>query len=185
MATIIFILILLSGYHFIYESILIPSTRLNIRYQLFKLRDELRRLKIEKDKEISDEVFHYLNDSINASIKLLPYVSLSLILAAKKRIENDEKAREEIERKIQLVANCSVPEIKSISASTVKHATHAFICNTGSWVIYLLPIFLVIYLLRQINLVSFNVKKRIQEISYTSKPEQQFSDYIINDFAVM
>jgi len=46
----------LAVYHFVYEGILAPSFRLKLRFELFELRDELRKLKISHAEDLRDEI---------------------------------------------------------------------------------------------------------------------------------
>ncbi|MGH8330614.1 MAG: hypothetical protein ACRER3_22985, partial [Pseudomonas fluorescens] len=51
--------------HFVFESILAPSFRLKLRFEIFALRDELRLLKIECESSLHDKHFEYLQSSLN------------------------------------------------------------------------------------------------------------------------
>ena len=50
MITLFYILIILAVWHFVYEAILLPSIRWNLRNELFALRDRLRNVVIENQK---------------------------------------------------------------------------------------------------------------------------------------
>lgn len=176
MAILIFSIIILSFYHFIYEVIVLPTLRLEIRYKLFNLRDRLRTLKIKNKDNIPSVVFDHLNQSINSSINHLPYFKVSLLIEAKREFEINKSLQEKVEKRVRLVDSCQVEEIQKISQDTIKYSMNAFIVNTGSWVIYLLPFFIIIYILIQINIVAFGLGKQIQKISYT--PDYEFEKLI-------
>jgi hypothetical protein len=71
MTILLSVMMLLTLAHFIYESIVAPSLRLKIRYDLFALRDELRFLKIKRGSSLDDKHYVYLQDSINTMISHL------------------------------------------------------------------------------------------------------------------
>jgi hypothetical protein len=56
MTTAIIIFLALTVFHFVYESILAPSFRLSLRFRLFVLGDEVRKLKIECAESLNDEL---------------------------------------------------------------------------------------------------------------------------------
>lgn len=74
MATALFILFIFAIYHFVYESIIAPNVRLELRFELFKLRDELRNIKLNRELSKEDnEVFSILDETICVAINRLPF----------------------------------------------------------------------------------------------------------------
>ena len=66
--------------HFIYESIILPSIRLSLRFKLFALRDQLRRMVMQGT--ASDEVFRIQQSSINNAINMLSWADQAMISRA-------------------------------------------------------------------------------------------------------
>lgn len=133
------LIIVIAVYHLIYEGILLPSIRLNMRFKFFRLRDRLRALKLEHTNGLDDEIFMYMQDSINASIKLLPQVTFSSIHTAGKKLQHDEKLREWIRKKEELIDNCHVQEVQAIRSENIRLLAGAVIANSGGWFIYIVP----------------------------------------------
>jgi hypothetical protein len=182
MATILFILFLLSVYHFIYDSILLPSLRLDLRYRLFVNRDKLVKLKILHNDKISDDIFNSLYSSINGALNRLPYLSVSLYLDAKKEFESNEQLRNKVEKRIQLINSCPIEEIRKISNATSNITFFAFALNTGSWILYLLPILILVYVVKQIFKLAFGLKRLAQELTFT--PDYEFDKLVPNGIVV-
>ena len=103
-------LMLLAVLHFIHESILAPSFRLQLRYQLFELRDRLRALKISHPREFDDKHFHYLQDSLNAligSLSRLDVVTVAGVIAA---IEREPHLKERVTARARTMDDCALQE---------------------------------------------------------------------------
>lgn len=130
--------------HFVYEGIIAPSIRLELRYEAFKMRDKLRKLKIEHGDQVSDEIFQILQRSLNNEIALLHRANISNFYYASKELGNSKKAQEEIERIERLVSECPIEEVQEIRNSGVTNIAAAFVVNAGGWLIYIIPIALIV-----------------------------------------
>jgi hypothetical protein len=133
-------LVVLTLIHFIYEGILAPSFRANLRLNLFTLRDRLRKLKMEKRHEISDEVFRDLQGSLNFAATRLNQVDLRLLKNARDAFERDKKLRERVERRIAIFEACPIAEVHEIRREYFEVMDNALAVNTAGWVPYLIPI---------------------------------------------
>lgn len=130
--------------HFVYEGIIAPSVRLELRYEAFKMRDKLRKLKIEHGDQVNDELFQILQRSLNNEIALLHRATISSFYHASKALRGSKRAQEEIERIEQLVSECQLEEVHEIREKGVLNIAFAFVVNSGGWLIYILPIALVV-----------------------------------------
>lgn len=130
----------LSILHFYYESIAAPLSRLRIQDDLFALRDELRRLKIDVREGMNDQTFHMLQDSINSLISSLEYFDLMTIASAMVEIKRDQDLRKRMEARLKIIQDSTMPEVKAIRARTVKLADQLVFINSGAWGFYLLPL---------------------------------------------
>jgi hypothetical protein len=155
MVTVIYILFLFALIHFIYENILLPSFRLKLRYRLFSLRDELRGLKFENMDIIDEKLYKYLQTSLNVTVTILYRIDIGTVLKVQKRYEKDKKFRERIERRAKLIDNlvekCPIDKVAEIRREYLRVLEYAFLANSGSWFIYLVPIALVIVCLDKLN----------------------------------
>jgi len=129
-------------YHLIYQGIILPSIRLRLRYELFSLRDKLRALKTDLGESFDDNVFTYMQDSINGSIKLIALIDFSSIVSAEKRFRGDLELRDEIKKKQELIDNCPINKVKEISLRNAELLTDAVVYNAGGWFIYIVPVLL-------------------------------------------
>lgn len=172
MATIIFILILLAAYHWIYEAIVMPNIRHEMRYRFFELRDRLRSLKIH-DEKLPSEVFQQVDYSINSSIKHLPYLSFSVLIEARKAFDGDEKLKNTISKKVDLIRSCENKDVIEISEENTRLTAISLFLNSGSWLIYLIPFIIIGIFAREVHV---KIKSFAQAISLT--PEYKFQGFV-------
>lgn len=130
MASIIIILIFLSFWHLIYESVLFPSILLRYRCEFFTLKDQLRKLKEIKEDAISSELFLYLNNIIDANINNLPYITLGLVRT--------------IIRELKPIETCQLNEIKDIKDKIIRYNIVILLGNSGGWIPYILLLIITI-----------------------------------------
>lgn len=176
MKTVLFIMIILAFYHWIYESILMPSVRLSLRYKFFVLRDKLIELKLSRNNNFDDELFLFVEKSINKSIRHLPYLSISLFLEAKHEFSNNEKLLSKLESEIEKVNSCKVAEIKEIFDDMTNYSAVGFVLNSGGWFFILIPSFLIYQLLKYLGVIAFSFRKEIAKLSLT--PENEFKSFV-------
>lgn len=102
MAIAIYVLAALVILHYVYEGILAPSFRLQIRYQLFAVRDEIRRL----DGACAEgDAFLYLNKSVNNAIRVLPFFDVAAIVDVRRDVSEDRSLKAESEEALQVIAS--------------------------------------------------------------------------------
>jgi hypothetical protein len=135
-------LIVFALYHFVYESILAPSERLKLRFELFELRDRLRSLKIEYSECLEDRHFHYLQDSLNNLICLLTRFDMATLSQIELEIQRDPELRRRSEVRSATLDDCQLEEMKTIREASFRIATKALLINSGGWFVYVVPIFI-------------------------------------------
>lgn len=142
MTYLIFGLVCAALCHFVYESILAPSLRLELRFELFKLRDEIRRLKIadlsSREPEFADGHYGYLQDSINALIGILYRYDLAAIWAITGQINRDEALRRRVEATARLLDDCELPAVRAVRTRQLNIAAKALAVNSGPMLLLLL-----------------------------------------------
>lgn len=144
MVTIVLALAALAAFHWIYESILAPSFRLNLRFRLFALRDELRSLKMDLDTDLKDKHFDYLQDSINALISMLSRFDLGTLHAITKELERNPELMSKIEARTKILDDCNIPHARDVRRKSVQIASQALLVNSGGFMPYTLPIVLAV-----------------------------------------
>ena len=131
--------------HFVYESILAPSLRLELRFELFKLRDEVRFLKMNNlsskaasEPEFVDEHYGYLQDSINSLLCILHRYDLAAIWTITDQISRDEALRQRVEARARLLEDCELPAVLSVRKRQINIAAKALAVNSGPMLLLLL-----------------------------------------------
>lgn len=130
--------------HFVYEAILAPSLRLELRFELFRLRDEVRRLKIDnlsaraKEPEFVDAHYEYLQDSINALICILDRYDVTAIWTITNRINRDETLRLRVEARARLLDDYALPAVLSVRNRQLHIAAKVLAVNSGPMLFLLL-----------------------------------------------
>ncbi|OHX67390.1 hypothetical protein [Flammeovirga pacifica] len=161
MAIGILIFTLFAIFHFVYEGIILPNKRLEYRYKLFALRDQLRVLKSNNEKELNDELFLILDDSISTTIQYLPYFSLSFLRDAEKILNKDDKYIEIVEERKKKFNNCKIEEFHEIKNKLSDYSFDVLAFNSGGW----LPIGFPVYLLGKVFHSLAGIFKEMKEFS--------------------
>ena len=165
MAELIVLLGIVAALHFIYESAVAPTLRLKTRYKLFELRDQIRKLK--EDKNLSAQVFQHVDGSINAQIQQLNQLNFSLLYSSNRTFKNDDTIQKEIRRKTELIENCDVEEVKKIYEKSSEYGLEAFLINSGAWLPYITPLLLVLLVAGAMKTLIVKLKSKISEVSLT------------------
>lgn len=147
METIIFFFIILSVYHYVMESLVLPVLKNEIRYKLVSLRDKLYMLKIKKQGNITKEIFNDLERSIGFTHNYIDQFNLIDYALTISKLKKDQKVMAEVERDMIAIENQG-SAVKEILYKFTKYSKYAFVINAGSWLLYVFPFFL-IYLIYQ------------------------------------
>lgn len=172
MIYLVYVIFIVAIFHFTWEALLAPSFRLGLRYELFRLRDRLRKLHYTQPNDCNEEVFRYLQGIINNGIRLLPRTDFSLLSSAERAIANDEGLRKRIEKRRELLDACRNNDIEAIERQIRFIAQRAFAVNTGGWAIYVVPIFAAFACLGAVN-------RFIREVLLV--PEQELDKIVPTD----
>lgn len=127
-------------WHLVYEAILLPSKRQDIRFQLFALRDRLRNFKSEHPKQCGDDTFHMLDDSMSWYMDNLHKLTFSFLHETHRKLDTDDGFKTKVERRTRVLEQCELSEYKDIRARANHLLMETFIVNAGGWFIYLVPI---------------------------------------------
>lgn len=135
MAIVFLVFVGLAIFHFVYESILLPSIRCDLRYRLFALRDRLRASEGHCRPE-EKAAYQTLERSICVTIKYLHKLDLTNIALAQRAVESDPQLGKAIDERIAKIN--SLAETREINQELVKLSQLIFAANIGGWM-YLLP----------------------------------------------
>jgi hypothetical protein len=176
MDTIILGLIALAIAHFVFESIIAPTLRLKLRFELFKVRDELRALKAEKKDQLDDKVFDYLENSINLSISHMEYFRLSIWIRAFHAVQSDPALKERLKQREEAFKKCAFPETKDIQTKTVMLDLNAIGLSGGAWAVFVVPLAVLLAFYR-------SVSKMASTLMWLSDAEMKKVDHRNSTFA--
>jgi hypothetical protein len=128
--------------HLLFESIIAPSIRMKLRFELFSLRDDLRALKAESGSSLSDRQFECLQESLNALIAVLRRFDGATLMAVEQELRRNPLLRTQVEARARILDGCTSRRARAIRARSVQIATTALAVNSGGWFIYVLPVVL-------------------------------------------
>lgn len=135
-----FTFIILVAFHFIFEGIIAPNLRFEVRTKLFSLRDKLRMLKLAHPNELSDEVYFLLQENINKQLRNMSHINIVNVIQALRTVDHSEieKRTDEIERLLN--SSELAKEVREIHESEISLFGFSFIANSGAWSLYLFPL---------------------------------------------
>lgn len=141
-------------FHFWWDAIIAPSARLELRYELFKLRDELRRLKMDHPLEVDDELFDVMQHMLNKEIRFLHQATIGALCLAYYKHKNDPSMEENFQRFEKLIHGSQLEAIKDIDNNSSDVTILALVLNSGGWLIYIVPALLLAVSFRTVQLVT-------------------------------
>lgn len=150
MATLIIAIAFLALFHFLYDGIILPSIRQHLRNRLFALRDKLRLEYINGIDKQDIEAFNLTHEAINNFVNRLPMLTISVYAEIEVAIKNDHKLKEKVNKRRAILENCKSPKIKEVNESINKILFDAFIANSGGWMIYLIPMAVLLTIWRKL-----------------------------------
>lgn len=153
----IFILIFVLGiYHFLWEGILAPSLRSSLRFELFKCRDDLRRLMIEKQ-NVPKWTFKHMQSLINKAIERMHKLDLLTLYEAEQELKNNPKLKEATEKSVarldKEISESGCAELAEIRSRVYKNFAVVFAVNSGGWIVYILPVFIGVAMFNNIKAI--------------------------------
>lgn len=140
MATLIIATVFLALFHFLYDGIILPSIRQHLRNKLFALRDKLRMEYINGLDKQDIEAFNLTHEAINNFVNRLPMLTITVRAEIEVAIKNDHKLKEKVNKRRAILESCQSAKIKEINESINKILLEAFIANSGGWLVYLIPV---------------------------------------------
>ena len=150
--------------HFVYEAIVAPSIRLKKRFELFRLRDELRIIKVRQGAKLNDKHYNFLQNSINALIRNLSAFDFSTMVRAHWDLLHDKELAKRIDAHAKILDDCSIDAVKEIRRNSIRTARDAFVVNTGGWAVYVVPVVVLLSCLSAI-------KNGVKQLLSMSEPE--------------
>jgi hypothetical protein len=137
------ILLCLTVWHLVYQSIFAPTLRLMTRNRLFEQRDHLRRLLMEK--RVNQATFQQIQDGINLAIAIQDQISLLDLYRHRRKMQQDKTYCKQIQKRRERLERHSNDESRVMEQQVVSLISGALAINSGAWMPYLvlsiLPLF--------------------------------------------
>ena len=111
----------------VYQSAILPGIRQNLRFDLFRLRDDLRRLVIEKRIAEADQAFVLLHDNLNFMCANLPRFELMNAIKVVRTLNGDDLER--VRAHIRVLDN-SIAEVQKIYHASVNVFIWSVVVNS-------------------------------------------------------
>lgn len=164
MTVLIWVITLVALAQFVWYSIAAPAIRMRLRYDLFCQRDRLRHLKIELGQQLCSNVYNTMEGSINSAIQMLPAFEISVLFTFQRELARNEPLREKIERRIALIEDCPIPEVRRIRKIVGTILMAALGVNSAGWLVWLAPIIVAMFCAKAIrNLITQLLSVRLSE----------------------
>ena len=164
---------------FIYEGILLPSIRIKLKYKLYALRDQLRILKVKHKDKISPQTFHSLDNYLSTSIVHIPILTYRILREVKKDLEKDPELKKQIDRKVELIKNSEVSQMRDIYDKMIKYSVYGLLANGGGWFIYLaailIPVLIIAFVVGSLGILKKKCRDDVQDVLLV--PEKEVSKH--------
>ena len=134
------VIIIIAILHFIYQSIILPTIKEQISYRLFTLRDEVRLLAYKQKGELNEEIFDYLESTINNSINFIPFISFKFLADAQELVNKNRQLQIIIEKNKELLRKYSTDEIRTFENRKLQLLKNTLVFNTLGLFIYVVPV---------------------------------------------
>ncbi|UJB17600.1 MULTISPECIES: hypothetical protein [Lysobacter] len=157
MDILILVLAGLAFFHFVYEGIWAPSARMELRNEMFGLRDELRKMRIARDKPCSKEAFDIAHDGVNQYLNRLHWVTISFERRYSRALK-DREFRNVVKKRAAILHDADNEQLKSVAHRANGIIEKAFFTNSGGWLPYLLTLAVIAIL---VNSIRSKFSKRI------------------------
>ena len=158
-------------YHYIVETILGPSLRACLRFDLFRLRDRLRAIRSEG--RLDRETFDYVHEFLNTAIRIVPAISISALEESRRAIEADPDLRRSIDDRLARLESLSDVQARDLAMSACRLVYKSLLVNCSGWFILLIPIGVVVVSIQQ----AYDLIKRMLTI-----PESEISNMLPTSF---
>ncbi len=119
-----------------------------VRLRLFRIRDGIRRLKIDNGTEFDDKAFALVEGCVSNMILLMPYLDYLNLIETKSAILKNTELRDRSERRRKILESCALPNYEKSLQDIFDTGGFIMMANSAGWFIYLIPIFLLIATVR-------------------------------------
>jgi hypothetical protein len=181
MATLIIIIGFLVMLHFLYEAIFGPTLRLQIRHELFAVRDSLHSIKLENLSADDKKIVAIMDGAINHALDRMPQMTIYNSYKMKQEYQNNARFKEFVNDIQQSLEKTNNKGIKNIDSKLDELTIKIFIVNMGGALIYLIPMYLLIikplyYIVKPLKNIATNIRLGFETVSqgFVLTPDNQY-----------
>lgn len=136
MSYLICALIVIAAWHWVYESVLAPSLRQALQFELESLRRAMRELR-QSGRDPHAEALSECVDAVGATFETFDVVTVA---AVKRELHRNPLLRARIEARRRLLEGTENAALQSIRRRAVRLAHKALAVNSGAWCIFVIPV---------------------------------------------
>ena len=136
MAILIIVLFLVCGLLFVWEAIIAPSIRLQLRFQMFAERDRLRALHAAANNGVDSEVFDYAHRYVNAGISCIHNGNVFRLVKAQMEFRRNKALQDQMDAVVRLFDKSNNAELRSIRNRILKIGIWAVLANSTVVIIF-------------------------------------------------
>lgn len=111
--------------HFVYESVLAPSLRTQLRFDLLSIRDRLHSLKLALRSEFDDHHFEHMEAIVNTFVSLLDRFDASDLIGFEAEAPSNCELREQCDQFTTATKECLLPEVRELQHRIARIAARA------------------------------------------------------------
>jgi hypothetical protein len=178
MGTLLFICFIIAIFHFVYESLILPSMILRLKFKYEKLKDEVIRIAIDQNGKIHEKEYNYMLHNIEILSRNMHNMTISTILNAERFFKEHPNIVKE--NNLMTINDVKNKRFKQIHRESIKMSLFALMFNSLMWAIYLLPIFFIAHIFGRTRKT---YQKLIEKLSMTT--DQNFDDVVNNGYCAI
>jgi hypothetical protein len=126
--------------HYVYQSILAPSMRLDVEARLRKLHGELDLAERAQAEDVSRRCFSVLRQSHKRLLEALDRISVVALLEVDRELRGNQPVREQVEARSASFERCEIPAVRALRPRTLRIALQAVAINNGGLILSILPL---------------------------------------------
>ena len=129
-----------SLFHFVYQSIIAPSLRLDLREILLQLGRELSRADRAPTGQAAQRCFSDLRESYERLLEALDRISIVALLEVERDLRDNAGVRGQVEARSLAFDHCELAELRSLRTRIIRAAVQAVAINNGGLIFSILPV---------------------------------------------
>ena len=152
-----------------YESTFRPSELQIIKFNLFRVRDNLINLKIEKKNKLDDNTFNLLLNAVNGTINRLEKIDFFFYFKFYQFLKKHQEILKQTDYTIENLQKIEDPQVISIFNEIIDLNKKAFKINTASLLFMAFPILLIYKIIYYFGYIKPFFRQQLKRINFTQE----------------